>query len=88
MSHKPPWISDRELELYVQLSVKVLLHRHSWSIFNIKFSISGALSRQSLYKTLSIGVVRTIWSGDLDAFKEILETYVLVVGNPARGESV
>jgi len=36
---------------------------------------------------LSIGVVHTIWSGDLDALKEILETQALVVGRPAPGES-
>jgi hypothetical protein len=53
--------------LYVQLSVKVLHHRHSVSISNIESSISVALPSQSLDKTLSIGVVRTIWSGDLDA---------------------
>ena len=34
---------------------------------------------------MSIGVVGTIWSGGLD---EILETYALAVGNPARGESM
>jgi hypothetical protein len=59
-----------ELEPYVQLSVKVLHHRHSLPIFNIESSISGALPSQSLKQTLSFGVVRTIWSGDFDALKE------------------
>jgi len=39
-------------------------------------------------RILDLGVVRTIWSGDLDALKGILETYTLAVGNPARGESM
>jgi hypothetical protein len=78
----------RELELYVQLSVKVLHHRHSLSISNIESSISGALPSQSLDKTQSIGVVRTIWGRDLDALKEILETQALAVRKPARSQSV
>jgi hypothetical protein len=78
----------RGLELYVQLSVKVLHHRYSLSISNIESSTSGALPSQSLDEALSIGVVGTIWSGDLDVLKEILETYALAVGNPARFESV
>jgi hypothetical protein len=48
---------------------------------------SGALPSQSLDEAPSIGVVGTIWSGDLDVLKEILETYALAVGNPARFES-
>jgi len=60
--------------LYVQLIVKVLHYRHSVSISNFEYSIPGTLPSQSLDETLSIVVVRTIWSGDLDALKEILET--------------
>jgi hypothetical protein len=76
----------RELELFVQMSVKVLHHRYSVSICNIETSISGALGSQSLDETLSIGVMRTIWNGDLDsdALKEILETRALGFGKPAR----
>jgi hypothetical protein len=80
----------RELELFVRMSVKVLHHRYSVSICNIETLISGALGSQSLDETLSIGVMRTIWNGDLDsdALKEILETRALGFGKPARGESV
>jgi hypothetical protein len=60
----------RELD---QLSVKVLHHRYSVFISNIESS-TGALPSQSLDEALSIGVVRTIRSGDLDMLKEILET--------------
>jgi hypothetical protein len=76
------------MELYVQLRVKVLHNRLSLFISNIECSISGALPSQSVDETPSIGVVRTIWSGDLDALKEILETYALTVGKPVGGESV
>jgi hypothetical protein len=58
------------------------------SIFNIETSISGALRSQPPDETLSIGVMRTIWCSDLEAIKEILETYALANGKPARGESV
>jgi len=58
------------------------------SISNVESSISGALTSQSLDKTLSIGVARTIWSGDLDALMKILEMQALPVREPARGESV
>ena len=58
------------------------------SIFNIECSISGALPSQPLDEAQSVGVVRTIRSGDLDALKEVLESYALAVGKPARGESV
>jgi len=68
------------------MSVKVLHHRYSVSICNIGTSISGALRSRSLDETLSIGVMRTIWSGDLGALKEILETHALADGKPARGE--
>jgi hypothetical protein len=75
------------------LIVKILHDRHSVSVFDVECSMSGALPSQSLDEALSVGVVRTIWSGDLDALKEVLETYALAVGNPgnpgpARGESV
>jgi hypothetical protein len=75
------------LELYVQLSVKVLHHGYV-SISNIETSISGALRSQSPNETLSIGVVRTVGRGDLDALKKILQTHALALGKPARGESV
>jgi len=89
MSHGPLRISYqiREMEPYVQLGVNVLHHRLSMSISNIESSVSGTLPSQSLNKTLSIGVVRTIWSGDHDALKEFLETQALAVGKPSRGES-
>jgi len=74
----------RELEPYVQLIVKVLQNRHSVSISNFEPSISGALPSQSLDETLSIGIMRMIWSGDLDALKEILESYTHPVGYPGR----
>jgi hypothetical protein len=69
--------------------MKVLHHRHSFAIADIESSILGTLSSQSLDKTLSIGVVRMVWSGDLDTHNELLETQALAVGKPmARGECV
>lgn len=76
------------MELYVQLSVKVLHNCYSESISNFESSILGALPSQFLDETLSIGVVCTIWSGDLHVLEEILETYALAVGNLARGEGL
>jgi hypothetical protein len=79
----------RELERYVQLILKVLHHRHRFSVADLEPSISGALPSQSFDKTVSIGVVHTIWGGDLDTRNEILEAQALTIGKPMpRGECI